>query len=475
MVVGRGLIAVVTWRLRGIAGPRPWHRGSLPAVVLTLVLLTTVTAPAWAAGPPAPSGLRAGAPAPGWVADSGNAGAYTTSLSCPTASFCVAVNWNGQAVVFNGHGWGAPTILKPDQTTSEGTFGVPLTSVSCGSARFCMAVDNAGDAFTYDGTAWSGGTSIDPGTQLNSVSCPTTTYCRTIDVSGSVFAYDAGSWTSKPAFPGDLHVGCGSPSPCWYLGGAPTGGHAENTGAITCLPTPFCMLARSDGSISTWDGNPGLTLSPPTQVTPPQAGFSGVSCASETLCVALDGLDAIFYMYDGTSWTSSKYQGLGRLNAVSCVPGGICVAVDALGGVVSYPTALPESPNGGGTGTKPKPTTAQVRKSLVSLLRSIPVRSSIATLRHRSKTLRWTARYAGRLRLTLSVLVKGKRVTAATAKATYSKPVKGKIVLKPTRAAKRALTRKPPLRVVLDATFTPSRASAVSVSRTVVIRSSHAS
>ena len=466
---------MVKWTLRGIARPGSGYRKSLPAVVLTLALLATVTAPALAAGPISPPGPRAGAPAPGWVADSGNAGGYTTSLSCPTASFCVAVNWNGQAVVFNGHGWGAPTTLKPDKTTSEGTFGVPLTSVSCGSARFCMAVDNAGDAFTYDGTAWSGGTSVDPGTQLNSVSCPTTTYCRTIDVSGSVFAYDAGSWTSKPAFPGDLHVGCGSPSPCWYLGGAPTGAYAVNTGAITCLPAPFCMLAGADGSIATWDGNANLTLSPATQVTPPQTGFSGVSCASETLCVALDGQDAIFYMYDGTSWTSAKYQGLGRLNAVSCVPGGICVAVDALGDVVSYPTALPGSPNQGVTGTKPKPTAAQVRKSLVSLLRSISVTSSIAALRHGSKTLRWTARYAGRLSLTLSVLVKLKRVTAARAKATYSEPVKVKIVLKPTRAAKRALARKPPLKVVLNATFTPSGASPVSVSRTVVVRQSHAS
>ena len=244
--------------------------------------------------------LASGAAAPGWVADSGNAGAYTTSLSCPTVSFCVAVNWNGAAVIYNGQGWGAGTTLKP---VSEETLGVPLTSVSCASASFCAAVDNAGDAFTYDGSAWGSATSVDPGTQLNSVSCPTSTYCRATDVSGNVFEYDAGNWANKPGG-GDVHVACSSSTSCWYSSGAPTEAHSADTGGITCLPTPFCVAATYNGAISTWYGGPRFGGA--VQVA---NLFSGVSCASETLCVAIDGPDGIFYMYDGTSWTSTKYLG----------------------------------------------------------------------------------------------------------------------------------------------------------------------
>ncbi len=452
-----------TQRSRRIPRPRKPRRRLLPAAVLALMLLVTFAAPA----------LADGAAAPGWAADSGNAGGYTTSLSCPTMTFCVAVDFNGAAVTFNGQGWDAGTTLKPDQTTSEGTFGVPLTGVSCASASFCVAVDNAGDAFTYDGIAWSGPTSVDPGTQLNSVSCPTSAYCRATDVSGNVFEYEAGSWASNPAG-GELHVACSSPSSCWYLGGSPTGGYSEATGAITCLPTPFCVAANDGGGISTWDGGP--KFGPVMQVTPPQGGFSGVSCASESLCVAIDGPDSAFYMYDGTNWTAAQYQNIYKLNAVSCVAGGVCVAVDSIGDVVSYPTALPgnqtstgqpPTPTPGGT----TPTATQVRKSLASLLRVTPSKRWIAALlSHKGKTLTWNVRYVGRLTLTLSVIVRGKPVTAATARAKYSKLGTFKVVLRPTQSGKRTLARKPPLKVVLDAVFTPTGASAIRVSKRAVIR-----
>ena len=87
----------------------------------------------------------------------------------------------------------------------------------------------------------------------------------------------------------------------------------------------------------------------------------------------------------------------------------------------------------------------------------------------------WKVPYAGRLRLTLSVIVRGKPITAATANANYSKPVSVKVVVKPTRAGKRTLARKAPLKVRLEATFTPLGGRASSVSKTVVIRRRHAS
>jgi hypothetical protein len=445
---------MVTRGSRGVAGPRPLSCRSLAAIVVTLVLLAAAAAPA----------LASGAAGSGWVADSGNAGGYTTSLSCPTAMFCAAVDWNGQAVTYNGHVWEPPKALKPDKTTSQGTFGVPLTGVSCASASFCVAVDHTGDAFTYNGSAWSRPTAIDPGVQLNSVSCPASSYCQAADVSGNAFVYQSGRWTSDPGAGYD-ELACSSPGACIFQAQAPlVGPYAGQTGGVTCLSSGFCMVASGGGAI--FDGPSSGELN-----SAPSVGrvVSGVSCASEIRCVAIDGENSIDYVYDGTHWTSSKYGGIYRLNAVSCVPAGVCVTVDSVGDVSSYPTALPGSATAGAGG--PPPTASQVRVNLRSLLRANPTRRSIAELLRRGdETLRWQARYAGRLTLTLDVITKGRPVSVATANVSFAKPGGVKVVLRPTRSGRRLLASTMPLKVVLDATFTPKGATAATLSRTVVIR-----
>jgi hypothetical protein len=67
-------------------------------------------------------------------------------VSCPSASFCVAVDAYGNGVTFNGSSWTAPANI-------DATNG--LTSVSCPSASFCVAVDGAGNALTFNGSAWA--------------------------------------------------------------------------------------------------------------------------------------------------------------------------------------------------------------------------------------------------------------------------------------------------------------------------------
>ena len=76
------------------------------------------------------------------------------------------------------------------------------------------------------------------------------------------------------------------------------------------------------------------------------------------------------------------------------MPGGVCVAVDSVGDVVSYPdgTYRRPDPDRAGYGENfffffwTRPTATQVRKSLVSLLRFAPTKRSIAALlRHRKR------------------------------------------------------------------------------------------
>jgi hypothetical protein len=72
----------------------------------------------------------------------------------------------------------------------SGTDISGLTGVSCPTPTFCRAVDSVGRVFGYDGTSWAAGTVIDSGHALTSVSCPTTTYCVAVDRSGRAFVAD---------------------------------------------------------------------------------------------------------------------------------------------------------------------------------------------------------------------------------------------------------------------------------------------
>jgi hypothetical protein len=62
-----------------------------------------------------------------------------------------------------------------------------LTGVSCPTPSFCRAVDSIGRVFAWNGATWDSGTLIDNGRALTSVSCPTTTYCVAVDRSGNAF------------------------------------------------------------------------------------------------------------------------------------------------------------------------------------------------------------------------------------------------------------------------------------------------
>ena len=109
-------------------------------------------------------------------------GGGLSSLSCPTASFCVAADVSGNVLTYNGSSWSSPDSIN---------FGYAvLTSVSCPTANFCAAMDGRGDIFTYNGSVWSSFNTIDPsGIQVDAVSCPTANFCAAVDALGNVFTY----------------------------------------------------------------------------------------------------------------------------------------------------------------------------------------------------------------------------------------------------------------------------------------------
>jgi hypothetical protein len=85
----------------------------------------------------------------GQVIDSGGA---LDSISCPSSSFCMAVDTRGDAVEWNGVRWSAPVVVIPPATDYTGDG----TSVSCTADDFCMVIDGDGQYSTFTPPAAAG-------------------------------------------------------------------------------------------------------------------------------------------------------------------------------------------------------------------------------------------------------------------------------------------------------------------------------
>jgi len=89
-------------------------------------------------------------------------------------------------VTYNGHAWTAP---QPIDSQAE------LWSVSCPTATFCAAVDTAGNAVTYNGSTWTVGAQAPTGgAGLESISCPNAGLCVAASFGGGVFTLKGGAW-----------------------------------------------------------------------------------------------------------------------------------------------------------------------------------------------------------------------------------------------------------------------------------------
>lgn len=93
------------------------------------------------------------------------------SLSCVTATFCAAIDLEGQAFTFNGTKWSAP-----QKVSQFGLFGV-----SCGATYFCVASDLGGGAYVFNGAKWSPTANVSSSNSLRGVSCASATGCIAID------------------------------------------------------------------------------------------------------------------------------------------------------------------------------------------------------------------------------------------------------------------------------------------------------
>jgi hypothetical protein len=256
----------------------------------------------------------------------GSSGPAGLSVSCPVRTFCVAVDEHGRALTYSGHSWGAPALIDDgaknpelESVTGQPTY-VGLRDISCPSASFCIAVDDSGRTLTYAGRLWGAPLSPSPSGGGGPVSCASPVFCARA-YANDVQVYRGGSWgapeevvatTPRSSERGTFDdVSCPSPSFCAAVGHASGGS----------------TLVGDVGGPATYNGHSWSRMRF-LDATGPFKGRMAVSCPTPSFCVATDG-DGKALTYSGHSW--SKPVTIDRNHepvVVSCPTPSFCVAVD---------------------------------------------------------------------------------------------------------------------------------------------------
>ncbi len=231
-----------------------------------------------------------------------------SSVSCPKASFCMAVDTNGYALSWHGTSWSRPTWSAASPVDRAGGA---LTSVSCPSTGACTAVDGNGRVLTWNGLSWSAPRAVDPSGGLTSVSCPVRDFCMAVDAAGRALRWNGTAWSVPRAVDAD--------------GGGLT--------AVSCVSASFCMTVGGNGRVLRWNGT---AWSVPRVVDADGGGLTAVSCASASFCVAVDAAGRAL-RWNGTAWSVPRAVDAhgGGLTAVSCPVRGYCIATDYDGRAVT--------------------------------------------------------------------------------------------------------------------------------------------
>jgi len=314
-------------------------RAGIVGGLATLVVATVMAVPTGAAIDSA-----AVVATPNTAADQSN---FLEGVSCVSASFCVAAGsyetgtaTQTLALAWNGTAWAVQTT--PNVATDETNR---LEDVSCVSTSFCVAVgryyDGTADrtlAMAWDGSTWALqttpniGSGVGDDNELDGVSCVSTSFCVAVGnyYTGTsqhtlAMVWDGSAWTLQS-------------SPNAYVG------NDNYLNGISCLSASFCVAtgAADNGTnyetlAMVWNGSAWTLQSSPNVGTGQSNRLEGVSCVSESFCVATgDYRIPGFYrtmamVWDGATWALASTPNVGvgsnEINGVSCASASLCVMV----------------------------------------------------------------------------------------------------------------------------------------------------
>lgn len=205
---------------------------------------------------------------------------YLSSVACPTVALCTAVGTYATptlltdvAATFDGVSWSKPVTLT--------TTGFAM-SVTCGAATMCAAFDGLyGNVFTYNGTRWSDAIETVPPDTARSLSCPVVGFCVTVTRDHEVTVMRNGRWGESKL------IGSGFPMT-----------------AAACTSATDCIGIGGTEYVH-WDGT---GWSPP-RPTPSARDLALIACGSPTFCIAADRFGNAL-TFDGTSWSLPAHADL---------------------------------------------------------------------------------------------------------------------------------------------------------------------
>ncbi len=304
-----------------------------------------------------PSGLTAAGAGAGWSKQTINNvhGGSFSAVSCASSSFCLAYNFSGTSVTWNGNSWSTPTTVAGGTAGGTNSYHT-LDSLTCPSASFCAAavdIFSVGEEMvTWNGSSWSALSSRFSFGRLV-VSCTSGTFCMAAGIAVGKLdsaTWNGSSWTSAASLDEPstdlIHaVSCASPSFCIagdILGRALAwNGHAWSAASkitssgqltdVSCVSPSFCMAVDNSGHAMRWNGN---SWSSQTVFNQGGGGFY-VSCSSSSFCLAItDNGEAA--TWNGHSWSKHEPTGittpsagarpLSDISSLSCMSASFCLA-----------------------------------------------------------------------------------------------------------------------------------------------------
>ncbi len=284
-----------------------------------------------------------------------------SSLSCPSASVCTAIDPNGfMRTIDSGRKWSQEALIAGISTVSV---------LSCPSASTCVAAASAGQGemtlhTTDSGIRWVSDAFPAGRSELDTIVCRSTSVCEGGGIGGAVRTEDGGAnWVEQAIAAYDPYaidsIACSSISVCEAgEGTASTVLHTTNGGTtwvasttfpglgrapftgMACPTASFCLGvvytgAGSDILRTTDGGEVWVNVGSPLAL---KEGLSGLACPSVSVCEAVGevnsttgGAVAIRTTDGGTHWVGGEKfpSNIAGLTGVACPTTSTCEAVGA--------------------------------------------------------------------------------------------------------------------------------------------------
>ena len=269
-----------------------------------------------------------------------------SDISCPTSSWCAAVDAWGSVVVYSGGLWSAPTAL-PFTTTDRSPANidcpvagqcvasvgrelarlaggswtslgpVPGTSaavsgLACWDATSGCMVLNFKTWSRWDGQSFTAPVALSSPVGWSDIDCVSASFCVAIGINGISPPLYRATWNGSS----------------WTSAVLPRVAGTNSVQHVACPTVAFCLLTDDGWRYWTIKGSTVTYASLP-DVNGMNTG-GGLSCSSATSCmITREGIG--YSLWNGSSWTAWKSATKNALGAISCASG-TCISATYAGG-----------------------------------------------------------------------------------------------------------------------------------------------